>query len=100
AIHGLLAEAHLRRYQADRAFVGVDGISAERGLSANSELEAGITRAMIQNAQRTYLLCDASKLGRESYLQFASLDQIHCLVTDANAETAQPFVDKGLRVLR
>ena len=37
ATHGAVATEHLRRYQVDKAFMGVDGFSLRRGLSANSE---------------------------------------------------------------
>ncbi len=89
AIHGLMAERHIRLYQADRAFIGVDGVSVEHGLSANSEHEAGITLAMAQQAKQAYLLCDSSKLEQTSYLQFAPLSLVQTLITDQNAPTAQ-----------
>ena len=65
AIHGRIAEEHIARYSANKAFVGVDGISAENGLSAHSELEAGITLSMAAHSTSTYLLCDSSKIGKD-----------------------------------
>lgn len=86
AIHGAMAIEHIARYRADKAFVGVDGISLAHGLSANSEKEAGIMLAMAGQAAQTYLLCDASKLERDAYFQFASLRLIHTLITNPNAD--------------
>ncbi|MDB5239893.1 MAG: DeoR family transcriptional regulator, partial [Spirosoma sp.] len=40
AIHGLIAEEHMARYRANRAFIGVDAMSLQSGLSAHSEREA------------------------------------------------------------
>ena len=89
AVHGLMAERHIRLYRADRAFIGVNGVSVEHGLSANSEHEAGITLAMAQQAKQAYLLCDSSKLEQTRYLQFAPLELVQTLITDQDAPTAQ-----------
>ncbi|WP_234734418.1 DeoR/GlpR family DNA-binding transcription regulator [Tellurirhabdus bombi] len=101
AIHGTMVVEHLQRYRANKAFVGVDGISAANGLSANSEKEAQITLAMALNAHQVYLLCDSTKLEREKYFQFAPLDLIHALITDPNVspEVAEKYRQAGLTVL-
>ncbi len=99
AIHGQMATEHIRRYQADKAFLGVDGISVENGLSATSEKEAEITINMSNNAQQTYLLCDSSKLGKDKYLKFASLSIVDVLVTNEVSEQLKPYQDKGIRIL-
>jgi DeoR family transcriptional regulator, fructose operon transcriptional repressor len=82
AVHGSMALEHIARYKADKAFVGVDGFSLTNGLSASGEKEASVTLAMAQRARQTYLLCDASKLEKDSYLQFAGHSTYHFLVTD------------------
>ncbi|WP_128543838.1 DeoR/GlpR family DNA-binding transcription regulator [Larkinella soli] len=101
AVHGLMADEHVSRYRADRAFLGVDGISAENGLSAHSEIEAGMTLAMARHARCTYLLCDSSKLEKDKYVQFAPIGLVQVLVTDDQAEPAvlALYRQKGLRVV-
>lgn len=99
AIHGKIAIEHIQRYRADKAFVGVDGISSENGLSAASEKEAEITTAMSSHAQLTYLLCDSSKLGKEKYLRFAPLSIVDVLVTNEVSEKLKPYQDLGIRIL-
>jgi DeoR family transcriptional regulator, fructose operon transcriptional repressor len=99
AIHGKIAIEHIERYKADKAFLGVDGISIENGLSAASEKEAEITTAMSANTQMTYLLCDASKLGKDKYLKFAPLTIVDVLVTNEKNATLKPYQDLGMRVL-
>lgn len=99
AAHGRMAEEHIGRYQADRAFVGADGVSAARGLSAGSELEAGITLAMATHARHTYLLCDESKLEQNKYLSFAPLSLIDTLITNATAENLESFKELGVEVV-
>ncbi len=99
AAHGRMAEEHIARYQADRAFLGADGVSVARGLSAGSELEAGITLAMAAHARHTYLLCDESKLEQNKYLSFGSLRLIDTLVTNAEPEKLVQYVELGVQVL-
>lgn len=99
AVHGRIAEEHIARYQANKAFVGVDGISAENGLSAHSENEAGITLAMSAHANVTYLLCDSSKIGKDKYLQFAPASLINVLISNERTNSIAELEKKGIRVL-
>ncbi len=86
AIHGLIAEEHMARYRAKRAFIGVDGISLQHGLSANSEKEASTAVAMARQSDKVYLLCDSSKLETNKYLYFAPLSLFDVLITDNEAK--------------
>jgi DeoR family fructose operon transcriptional repressor len=91
AVHGLVAGEHIRRYRADKAFLGVDGISLANGLSAHSEKEAELSLQMMQQARQNYLLCDATKLERDAQLSFAEISRIHVLVTDAPDSLIEPY---------
>ncbi|NSL91200.1 DeoR/GlpR transcriptional regulator (plasmid) [Chitinophaga sp. Mgbs1] len=99
AIHGDRAIAHIKSYHAAKAFVGTDGLSAKRGLTAISEKEAGITTAMAGSADHVYLLCDSSKIGKDSYLKFAPLSLITALVTDQELSAAQAATLRGVRMI-
>ena len=100
AVHGSMSIEHIRRYQADKAFLGVGGISVEKGLSAVSEKEAEMTLSMAANALVTYLLCDSSKLGKDKYLTFAPLTLVNVLITDEqSSEIIQAFTNAGVKVL-
>ncbi|UOQ68997.1 DeoR/GlpR family DNA-binding transcription regulator [Hymenobacter volaticus] len=101
AMHGTVAVEQLKRYQVDKAFLGVDGFSLQRGLSANSEKEAAISLAVGEAARHVYLLCDASKLEHDKYLQFAPLSFVDTLITDARAspDVLARYREAGLTVL-
>ena len=101
ALHGAVAVEQLKRYQVDKAFLGVDGLSLQRGLSANSEREATITLAAAEAARHVYLLCDASKLEQDKYLQFAPLTMVNTLITDPRAlpELLARYREAGVSVL-
>ncbi len=89
AVHGDKAVQHIHGYHAHKAFIGVDGLSVENGLTAHSEHESSITTAFIRNAGQVMLLCDASKIGRDSYVKFAELSAIHTLITDSGADAGK-----------
>lgn len=101
ALHGTVAVEQLKRYRVDKAFLGVDGLSLARGLSANSEAEAAISLAVAGAASYVYLLCDASKLEQDKYFQFAPISLINTLITDAraSAELLAQYREAGLAVL-
>jgi DeoR family fructose operon transcriptional repressor len=98
AVHGKIANEHIAHYRASKAFLGVDGISRD-GLFANSELEADITMAFSNHSERTYLLCDASKIGKESYLKFGELNMIDVIITDSKSDELDYFKEKGVGVI-
>jgi len=97
AVHGSMANQHILKYRATKAFLGVDGIS-ENGLFANSENEAAITMAFANNSAYTYILCDASKIGKESYLKFANLNIINAIITDAVMDKLTGFKDQDVAI--
>ncbi len=83
---GPLAEEMLSRLNVDIAFVGVDGITADAGLTTHHEVEAATNRAMIRIASRVVVVTDGSKLGRRAFAAIAGLDEVDDLITDAGAD--------------
>ena len=102
AAHGKIAVEHFERYRADKAFVGIDGISLKNGLSASSEKEAEITLALAQNAREVYFLCDSSKIEKDRYFPFAPLNFVKNLITDSliSGEILRQYEAVGVRVLK
>jgi DeoR family fructose operon transcriptional repressor len=98
AVHGKIADEHIARYKANKAFLGIDGIS-RNGLFANSELEADITQAFAAHSAKTFLLCDDSKIGKESYLKFAELAMINTIITNSKSEELVYFKKQGIEVI-
>jgi DeoR family fructose operon transcriptional repressor len=72
----------------DVVFLGTNGISVAHGFSTPDEAEAATKRAMVRAAQRSVVLADSSKLGREHLVRFAALEDVDVLVTDAEADAA------------
>jgi DeoR family transcriptional regulator, fructose operon transcriptional repressor len=74
---------HLR---VDVAFLGTNGITVRHGFSTPDETEAATKQAMARAAQRTVVLADSSKLGREHLVRFAAVADVDVLVTDSEAD--------------
>ena len=81
-VFGTDAVAFLRRFQANKAFVGAGGLTAE-GASDAVSAACAIKRAMIDRADRALLLCDSSKFEAAQFERIGPLDDWDDLVTDA-----------------
>ena len=86
---GPLAEASLTGLNLDVAMVGVDGISAQAGLTTHHETEAGTNRALIECAARTIVVTDSSKIGRNAFARIVETTRIDELITDLAADPAE-----------
>ncbi|MDR1096695.1 MAG: DeoR/GlpR family DNA-binding transcription regulator [Tannerella sp.] len=98
AIYGPLAERSIDYYHVNKAFIGADGISLQNGLSSYDEKEAAITRKMMENADEVFLLCDSSKIEKNSYVRFAPLSKVHHLITDKGMSGESVSLYKGAAV--
>jgi DeoR/GlpR family transcriptional regulator of sugar metabolism len=94
---GPLPEAALDGLTADVAFLGADGVTAERGLCEGTAEQASLKRAMVASAASVVVLADAGKLGNPSSHYWTRLDAAWTLVTDDRATDAQlaPFRERG-----
>lgn len=93
AIHGEMAVDHINKYFVNKAFLGVDGISAEYGLTSNSEYESSVTKAMMENSQETILLSDDNKIEKRCYYSFAPLNLLDVLITNKNSKKLNKLKD-------
>lgn len=83
---GPWAETMLSGIHVDLAYIGVDGISADRGLTTQNEVEARTNHALIKAATRVVVVADSSKIGRAAFAPIASVDEVTDLVTDSAAD--------------
>jgi len=101
AVYGPVAENTIGMYHASKAFIGADGISLKNGLSSFDAKEGAITQKIMENTDEVFLLCDSSKIEKNSYIRFASLQEIHHLITDQQItpEQLKMYRDTGLDVI-
>ena len=98
---GPIAEQTLARLNVDVAFVGVDGITADGGLTTHHEVEAATNRAMIGIAGRVVVVADGTKVGHRAFAQIAEVREVHDLITDASADAdeCERLREAGVRVV-
>lgn len=97
---GPLAMEALRRFTADKVFLSADGVVAGRGLCEADLDQVALKSLMMEQARETFVLADATKLGRTSQSAWAPLPPDWRLVTDAAATDRQiaHLADVGARV--
>ena len=79
---GTDAESVLRNYNADVAFFSCRGISDGGIASDNSILENSMRRIMIKNSEKSYLLCDSSKLGKTYLNTLCNVKELDEVISD------------------
>ena len=72
----------LTKIIADKAFIGVGGISAEGGITTSVLPETAVNETMLRRCQgKRYVLAANSKIGREHNFHSADVNQVDCLIT-------------------
>ena len=66
----------------DVAFISINGITPERGLTTHNMAEAAVKTALIKASKRTVVLADHSKFGREEFGRVAPLAAVDLIITD------------------
>jgi DeoR/GlpR family transcriptional regulator of sugar metabolism len=66
-------------------FFGARGVTANEGLTDVNLSEVTMKRAMVECCRRVVGVIDARKWGNVATATFASVEQIHLLITDSDA---------------
>lgn len=74
--------AFIAQFHADLAFFSCRGIHPDGGITDSSEDEADVKKQYIQNADRSVLLCDTSKLGRQLFCRIGGLKSVWRIICD------------------
>jgi DeoR family fructose operon transcriptional repressor len=83
SVAGRFAIENLEQVYANKAILGVDGISLKHGCTVPSNAEAEVVRQMIRHTKgEIIIVADHSKWGVVSNFQIATLDEINRLITD------------------
>lgn len=80
---GPLTEAAIRQFKVDIAVIGCSGLDAEGDLLDYDMQEVGVSRALIAQARRAWLVTDQSKLSRNAPARITSLEDLDVVFTDA-----------------
>jgi len=100
SLSGHMAEAALASLQADRLFLGADGLDPSRGVMTPHLPEAELNAKMIAISRQVIVVADSSKLMRRNISLIARVEQLHKLITDsgANAAAVEELRSRGVEV--
>jgi DeoR family transcriptional regulator of aga operon len=82
SLSGPMAEMALANLQADRLYLGADGLDPEIGVMTPHLQEAELNAKMIRISRQVVVVADSSKLLRRNISLIAKVEQIHMLITD------------------
>jgi DeoR family transcriptional regulator of aga operon len=100
SLSGPLAEAALGNLQADRLYLGADGLDPEIGVMTPHLAEAELNAQMIRISRQVVVVADSSKLRRRNVSLIAKVEQLHMLITDrgAAADAVEALKQRGVEV--
>lgn len=99
---GPMAEEALNQLVVDRAFVSVNCVSLEYGLTAANVAEGCMVRNMLKAGLRKYLLVHSEKFGNNSIYRVCSVDDVQVIITDdeLDSEMADQFQERKCQLIR
>lgn len=91
ALVGSFTENTLSKIYVDKVFLGANGLSLDRGLTAPNPTEAYIKSMMAKSANKRIAVLDHTKIGQEYLVSFCPISELDILVIDR--ETPSEYVD-------
>ena len=88
AFGGVLAADALQDLHVDHCFVSVSAVDVERGAFHQEPEQAAVKRTMIEIADRSTLLADASKFAKRTVHRVVGLDALDAVVVDGATDAA------------
>ncbi|ALO04844.1 DeoR/GlpR family DNA-binding transcription regulator [Lactiplantibacillus paraplantarum] len=97
---GPLTKLMLANFHTTKLFLGVDGFDENYGFYGNDIMRADTVQAMAVNADKAYVLTDASKFKTTSTVRQLAFHQVYAVITDDQLSTTnhQVLVDHQLHV--
>lgn len=94
---GAVAYEQIKQLNFDKAFLGINGIDEEFLTTPDME-EAVIKKTVIENARKSYIVTDSSKIGRVS---FAKVDKIEnaTIITNQSSGALMKKIKENTRVI-
>ena len=89
ALTGPATIRELGQFHVAKAFLGTDGIIADKGITADSADIADVCRCMSEQARQTIVLADASKLERAGFAHIMPVTRMNILITDTSAPASE-----------
>lgn len=86
---GPMAINAIKDLNADRAFLGANGLSVTKGLSTPNLELASLKKEIINISDEVIVLCDSTKFDTTSFAKFAELEEVDLIITDSGVKNKQ-----------
>ncbi len=90
---GNIAVEQIRQLNFDKAFLGINGVDSDFLTTPDIE-EAVIKKTVIENAKKTYVLMDSSKIGQVSFAKFGKIDDVDIITNVSNGNLIKIIKEK------
>jgi DeoR/GlpR family transcriptional regulator of sugar metabolism len=101
SLSGEKAAQFFKGLHVDKLFLATAGISLKSGLTYPSISDIPVKRAMIECADKVYLVADSSKIGKCSLASLGALGLIDYLITDSQIadKDKQVFIEHNIEFI-
>ncbi|MEM1483890.1 DeoR/GlpR family DNA-binding transcription regulator [Oscillospiraceae bacterium PP1C4] len=82
SVSGFLCDANIKYFHANKAIIGVGGITIDNGITDYHIEEANSRRMMIDRVEKVIAVADYSKFGVTAMNSVCGINRIHSVVTD------------------
>ena len=82
SVVGGAAVEFIERYKVDYAVVGASALDDDGAILDFDSREVDVARAILRNARKKILVCDAGKFLRRAPVRICGIDEIDVMVTD------------------
>jgi len=82
---GTVAVRMAELFYSDKAFISVDGLTVERGLTGFDTPRGVLARKIIEHAKQTIVVADKTKFGQAQLFKISDLQDIDLVVSDVSA---------------
>lgn len=76
-----------RQFRADYAVIGISGIDTDGSLLDFDYHEVRVTRAIIENSRKVFMIADHTKFGRSAMVKLGTITEVSSVFTDNELDT-------------
>lgn len=101
AMVGYVCEEMLKNFRVDKAFIGANGISLNKGITTPDITEAQAKKAMINSANKAIIVADNSKLENICFSFVCPISEVGTIITSGNIskEVVNDFMRQGVEFI-
>jgi DeoR family transcriptional regulator, fructose operon transcriptional repressor len=99
-VWGPITEETLRQFHVSKAFLGADAVHIRGGFMTTDESTAKMNEIVMRNTSHAFVLADAEKFNRDSFIRYAALGDAETIFTDPGVtpEVLAGFRAAGARI--